>query len=68
MDVVMEVEENDSISKSKEPPQEDFLWSHFASFAMHNLINHWELQPVVLRANVQGESTVIKPQPKVNNH
>jgi len=69
MDVEMEVGENGSISKPKRPPQENFPWLHFASLAMHNLIDQWKLQPVVTRANyVQEESTVIKPQPKVNNH
>ncbi|XP_060855584.1 uncharacterized protein LOC132933289 [Metopolophium dirhodum] len=28
-----------------EPPQEDFPWPHFASIAMHKLINQWKLQP-----------------------
>ncbi|XP_050428020.1 uncharacterized protein LOC126838000 [Adelges cooleyi] len=27
-------------------PKEDFPWPLFASLAMHNLIAHWELQPV----------------------
>jgi len=39
MDVQMKVGENGSISKSKEPPQEDFPLPHFASLAIHNLIN-----------------------------
>jgi len=51
LDVQMEVGENGSISKSKEPPQEDFLWPHFASLDMHNLINQWELQLVITRAS-----------------
>eukprot|EP00102_Acyrthosiphon_pisum_P016479 XP_008187451.1 PREDICTED: uncharacterized protein LOC100569519 isoform X2 [Acyrthosiphon pisum] len=36
--------EHDTAPKPKEPPQEDFPWSHFASFAMYNLINQWKLQ------------------------
>uniref|UniRef100_A0A2S2NGM1 DRBM domain-containing protein n=1 Tax=Schizaphis graminum TaxID=13262 RepID=A0A2S2NGM1_SCHGA len=65
MDVKMEIGENSSVSKPKGPPQEDFPWPHFASLAMHNLINQWELQPVVTKANyVQEEPNVIKPQPK----
>lgn len=42
----MEGSENGSSVKSKGPPQEDFPWPHFASLAMHNLIAHWDLQPV----------------------
>jgi len=69
MDVEMEVGENGSISKAKGLPQEDFPWRHFASLAMYNLINQWKLQPAVTRASyVQKKSTVIKPQPKANNH
>jgi len=60
MNVEMEAVENGSVSKPKGPPQEDFPWPHFVSLAMHNLMNQWKIQPV--------ESTVIKPQPKVNNH
>jgi hypothetical protein len=69
MEVEMEIGENSSVSKPKGPPQEDFPWSHFASLAMHNLINQWELQPVVTKDNyVQEEPNVIKSQPKVNNY
>ncbi|XP_025191758.1 uncharacterized protein LOC112592009 [Melanaphis sacchari] len=65
MQVDMEVGENSSVSKPKGPPQEDFPWPHFASLAMHNLINQWELQPVVTKANyVHEEPNVIKSQPK----
>ncbi|XP_060854227.1 uncharacterized protein LOC132932054 [Rhopalosiphum padi] len=65
MEVEMEIGENSSVSKPKGPPQEDFPWPHFASLAMHNLINQWELQPVVTKANyVQEEPNVIKSQPK----
>jgi len=65
MNVEMEIGENGSVSKPKGPPQEDFPWPHFASLAMHNLINQWELQPVVTKANyVQEEPNVIKSQPK----
>jgi len=39
----MEVGENCSIPKPKGPPQENFPWPQLASFAMHNLINQWEL-------------------------
>lgn len=54
--------DKDSIpTKPKGPPQEDFPWPHFASLAMHNLITHWELQPV---AKVMQEET--KVAPKVN--
>lgn len=48
--------------KPKGPPQEDFPWPHFASLAMHNLIAHWELQPV----KVAQEEASIKTPPKVN--
>lgn len=41
-----EVDESVTSVKPKGPPQEDFPWPHFASLAMHNLIAHWELQPV----------------------
>ncbi|CAH1726603.1 uncharacterized protein LOC114121455 [Aphis gossypii] len=65
MNVETEAGENGSVSKAKGPPQEDFPWPHFASLAMHNLINHWDLQPAVTRTNsVQEALTVIKPQPK----
>lgn len=59
----MEDSENGTTSKSKGPPQEDFPWPHFASLAMHNLMNHWELQPTT---KVVSEETSIKPTPKVN--
>jgi len=66
MNVETEAGENGSVSKAKGPPQEDFPWQHFASLAMHNLINQWELQPVVTRTNcIQETLTVIRPQ--VNN-
>ncbi|XP_050063677.1 uncharacterized protein LOC126552786 [Aphis gossypii] len=69
MNFKMEVGESGSISKPEGPPQEDFPWPNFASLAMHYLINKWELQSVFTRGNhVQKKSTVIKPQPKVNNH
>lgn len=57
------MEDNDNTSaKPKGPPQEDFPWPHFASLAMHNLIAHWELQPV---AKVMQEETKVKVPPKV---
>jgi len=60
---------NTNNSNSKGPPPDDFPWSHFASLAMHNLINHWEINHVVETHNyVQKQSIVIKPRPKVNNH
>jgi len=63
----MDVGDNDTKSKPKGPPQEDFPWSYFAALAMHNLINQWEINPVVKTHNyVQDESTVIKSQLKVN--
>lgn len=43
---------------------EDFPWPHFASLAMHNLINLWELQPAVSRV-ISEEITNKTPQ-KVN--
>ncbi|XP_025406213.1 double-stranded RNA-specific editase 1 isoform X2 [Sipha flava] len=54
-------DESVTSSKPKGPPQEDFPWPHFASLAMHNLIAHWELQPVT---KVMPEETVKTP-PKV---
>jgi len=39
------------IGENKGPPQDDFPWSNFASLAMHNLINQWEVKPVVTSAN-----------------
>jgi len=53
---------NDSFIKPKGPPQEDFPWPHFASLAMHNLIAHWDLQPV---AKVIQEEQVSKVPAKV---
>jgi len=38
--------EADTSAKSKGTPLDDFPWSHFASLAMHNLMNLWELQPI----------------------
>ncbi|KAF0712334.1 mediator of RNA polymerase II transcription subunit 15-like [Aphis craccivora] len=35
----IEVWKNDTKSKPKGSSQEDFPWSHFASLAIHNLIN-----------------------------
>jgi len=69
LNVETEAGESSSVSKAKGPPQEDFPWPHFASLAMHNLINQWELQPIVTRTNtcVQENLTIIKPQPKVTN-
>lgn len=62
---VVEDNENETGTTSvkfKGPPQEDFPWPHFASLAMHNLIAHWELQPV----KVAQEEAIIKAPPKVN--
>lgn len=49
--------------KPKGPPQEDFPWQHFASLAMHNLIAHWELQPI---SKVLQEEANVKMTPKVS--
>jgi len=57
-----EESKNDSSMKPKGPPQEDFPWPHFASLAMHNLIAHWDLQPV---AKVVQEEQVSKVPAKV---
>ncbi|XP_008184601.2 uncharacterized protein LOC100573606 [Acyrthosiphon pisum] len=66
IEVDMEDGKNDTVSKPKGPPQEDFPWPHFASLAMHNLINYWELQPVSRDINLQDEQpNVIKSPPKV---
>jgi len=46
----MEVGENNSKSKTKTSHQKDFPWSQFASLAMRNLINQWEVEPVVIKA------------------
>lgn len=61
----MEDSENDTTTKPKGPPQEDFPWPHFASLAMHNLMNHWDLQPC---SKSISEETSIKPPPKVNTY
>lgn len=58
----MEGSENGTTVKPKGPPQEDFPWPHFASLAMHNLINHWELQPITKAA---PDETSVKATPKV---
>lgn len=58
----MDNNEHNTPEKPKGPPQEDFPWPHFASLAMHNLIAHWELQPV---AKVIQEETKVKVAPKV---
>jgi len=65
----MEVGENYVKSKDKGPSEENFPWSHFASLAMHIVINQWAVKSVVDGAiYAPDESTVIKPQSKVNNH
>lgn len=52
--------ENDGApSKPKGPPQEDFPWPHFASLAMHNLINHWEILPTSKMIDVEA---AVKPK------
>ncbi|CAH1708970.1 unnamed protein product [Aphis gossypii] len=64
----IEVGENISKLKTKIPHQKDFLWSQFASFAMHNFINQQELNPSIKMVNcIPKESTVIKPQPKTGD-
>jgi len=50
------ISENGTSAKSnKGPPMEDFPWQHFVSLAMHNLICHWDLQPVTTKV-VQKET------------
>lgn len=61
-DTEVEDGDNGTSVKPKGPPQEDFPWPHFASLAMHNLINHWELQPI---SKVIPDETSIKVPPKV---
>ncbi|CAH1708258.1 unnamed protein product [Aphis gossypii] len=64
----IEVGENSSKLQTKRPQQKDFLWSQFASFAMHNFINQREFNPSIKMANcIPKESTVIKPQPKTRD-
>ncbi|KAE9526725.1 hypothetical protein AGLY_013373, partial [Aphis glycines] len=64
----IEVGENTSNLKTKRSHQKDFLWSQFASFAMHNFINQREFNPSIKMANcIPKESTVIKPQPKTGD-
>ncbi|KAF0742061.1 Uncharacterized protein FWK35_00023036 [Aphis craccivora] len=46
-----------STSTSEGPPQEDFPWAHFASLAMHNLLNQWQLQPDFTKANYLQEKS-----------
>jgi len=43
-------EENGTSAKPyRGPPMEDFPWPQFVSLAMHNLISHWDLQPVTTK-------------------
>lgn len=62
----MEDAENAIVPKPKGPPQEDFPWPHFASLAMHNLINQWELKSVLKSGSSQEEPNIVKSSVKVN--
>lgn len=62
----MENEINGKATKPFEPLQEDFPWLHIASFAIHQLINKWKLQPASKDINVQDKSLFsIQLPPKV---
>jgi len=50
--------ENGTVLKTKEPLHDNFPWSHFASLAMHKLINQWELQAVSKDINLQEQPKV----------
>lgn len=46
--------------KPTEPPQEDFPWPHFASIAMHKLINQWNLQPDSDDISLQDKQSFVR--------
>jgi len=67
MKIGMKVEEHGSVSGPVIPSQDDFPWPHFASLALHKLINLWKLQPLLTNINLNDErSTSITLQPKVH--
>lgn len=47
-----------------EQPQEDFPWPHFASFAMHKLINQWKTHPASTDIKLQDQSGLLPKVPK----
>lgn len=63
----MEIDEEDgevgTVSKTKKPLPDNFPWPHFASLAMHNLMEKWEIQPVSEAINLQEK----EPKVKMNN-
>lgn len=52
-----------TVSNTKKPLPDNFPWPHFASLAMHNLMEKWEIQPVSEAINLQEE----EPKVKMNN-
>lgn len=51
----MNISKNVKSLKPKGPQQDDFPWSHFASLAMHKLIDHWEINSI--EKNMQDYKT-----------
>jgi len=66
----MEDRENGSVSKPIRPSQDDFPWPHYASLAMYNLLQQWELQPSPRAINLQEKQldAISFPLPTVNYH
>lgn len=68
MDIDMKDSDNGTVPKPKRPLEEEFPWLHFASLAMHKLINHWELQSISKSNPLQEELNGCQLPLMVNNH
>ncbi|VVC26038.1 Double-stranded RNA-binding domain [Cinara cedri] len=53
---VMDSTDNINSAEPMELPEEDFPWSHFASLAMHTLINQWDIQSATKKLNDAASS------------